>query len=118
MITYTEEQVKELIRENLSLKKENEEMLFHIKQCEQSAEKYKRDVELAERKYTDLCTRCIEVGFSDDRKLRSDSINVSVQIPAFLTQEAVSIGLVEHIKNRVLRDRNELFLSRGEHIHE
>ena len=115
MITYTEEQVIELIQQNLSLKKENADMAEHIEMCELKVEEMAKKVEQAEKKYADLAMRCIEM-YAQERDIKTDTISVAVRVPRFMSQDSLADGMFETVKNAILQGRAEQFMKRGDYL--
>ena len=115
MITYTEEQVIELIRENIALKKEKEETQEWLKGYDREMSDREAKAEQAEGKYADLASRCIEL-YVCERNIMTDTITVEVRAPRFMTQENLADAMFVHIKNLILQGRAEQFMKRGEYL--
>lgn len=112
MITYTEEQVKELIQENLYLKKENAEMQDYVNQCNNHADELKARAENFEKAYTDMAMRCIDM-YVSKKSVEVDTIEVKVIVPRFMSQDDLSYGLLESIKNTILCERDKQLINKG-----
>ena len=106
MITYTEEQVKELIQENLYLKKENAEMQEYVNQCNNHVDEVELEYKNLKKAYTDMAMRCIDMYISK-KSVEVDTIEVKVIVPRFMSQDDLSYGLLESIKNSILCERDK-----------
>lgn len=88
MMTYTEEQVRDLINENIALKNE----LGHLSDKLRETEKGK---EQAEEKYHNICERCIHLYLQ--KSPFDDTISVKVKAPRFMSDADFETGVVRTI---------------------
>jgi len=96
-MTYTEEQVKDLIQSNLKLAEENTKLKDQF-----SKEALLR--ETAEKKYSDLCERCIKF-YVTERDITTDTLFVQVNVPRFMPQSDFETGLVQQIISTLKAER-------------
>ena len=98
-MTYTEEQVQELIQTNLKLSEENAKLQERL-----AMETIRK--ESAERKYTELCERCISF-YVTSKDIVNDTIFVQTTAPRFMTSDDFSVGVVQHLVNLCNAEREK-----------
>ena len=98
-MTYTEEQVKDLIRANLELAEENAKLKDQL-----SKEGLMR--ESAQKKYDDLCESCIRF-YITERDITTDTILAQVNVPRFMPQSDFETGLVQQIITTLKAEREK-----------
>lgn len=96
-MTYTEEQVKELIKKNIALQEK-------VASLEKTVAVEKCRADSAEENFKAMSARCIDL-FVTHKNIGIDSIVVDVRVPKFMSQDDLSIALAESIKNLVLQER-------------
>ena len=89
MKTYTEDEVRSLVDENL---KHLEEIARLKDQLSQGL----IDKECAERKYNELCERCMKL-YITERDIVTDAVFVQLNIPRFMTQSDLATGITQHL---------------------
>ena len=102
MKTYTEAEVRSLIDENLEL----------IKQVESLKDQLSKGLiakEYAEKKYEDLCERCMKLYISD-RDILTDTLFVQLNVPRFMDDSDLSIGIVQHLISSAKAERERAML--------
>lgn len=86
---YTEAQVTEIIQSNLNLVAENTALRDKL-----SKEALQR--EEAEKKYANLCERCI-TAYATCKDIITDSLLVQVSAPRFMSESDFETGMLQHI---------------------
>lgn len=104
--TFTEEQVKSLIRSNLGMKKEIEKLKDQLSTEKDLLAKETHKREEAEKKYAVLCERCISM-YVTETFIPIDNITVKVEVPRFMGREDFETGLVQTFINRLTTKREE-----------
>ena len=84
MKSYTEEEVRSLIDENLKLIKE-------LTQTQESLEEETRLRKSAEQSYRVLCERCMNL-YLTDRDITTDTLFVQVNVPRFMNPSDLANG--------------------------
>ena len=98
MITYTENEVKGLIEENLKY-------LMEIAKLREQLSKETQRREFAEKKYSYLCERCMS--FYITRRDADDTFHVQVTAPRFMRREDFIKGLVQRIVSACNAERDK-----------
>lgn len=88
MSTYTEEQVRGLVDENLELLKQVEKLKDQLSRSEISRK-------TAEDKYNELCKRCMSF-YVTERDITTDTLFVQVTAPRFMSQDDFNQGISQH----------------------
>lgn len=109
-MTYTEEQVKELIETNLKLMEEKKEFDSSIRNLEEALSKEKLLRESAEKKYSSLCERCINF-YVTNKEIDVDSLFIQVNAPRFMNRDDFSKGLIQHIISSCVAERDRTIYS-------
>lgn len=99
MKSYTEEEVKALIDENLKLIKE----LTHTQEELEEESRLRRS---AEKNYFNLCERCMKF-YITDRDIVEDTIFVQAMAPRFMTKEDFNNGVAMHLINLCVSEREK-----------
>ena len=95
--TYTPEQVKELVQSNLDLIAENTKLTDQMAKATLRAES-------AEKKYNDLCERCIKF-YITDRDIITDTVYAQVTVPRFMINSELEVALLQSIANMLAKER-------------
>ena len=99
MKSYTEEEVRSLIDENLKLIKE-------LTQTQESLEEETRLRKSAEQSYRVLCERCMNL-YLTDRDITTDTLFVQVNVPRFMNPSDLATGITQHIISAVNAERDK-----------
>ena len=89
MKTYTEEEVRGLVDENLELLKQVESLKDQLSRSE-------IDRETAVKKYDELCERCMNL-YITDRDIPTDTIFVQLNVPRFFNDSNLATGITQHL---------------------
>ena len=89
MKTYTEEDIRSLIDENLKLIKE----LTKTQECLEEETRMRKS---AEREYNSLCERCMSLYISD-RDITTDTVFVQLNVPRFMNDSDLATGITQHL---------------------
>ena len=103
MKTYTEEEVRSLIDENLKLIKE----LTHTQECLEEETRLRKS---AEQSYRVLCERCMNL-YLTDRDITTDTLFVQVNVPRFMNPSDLATGITQHIISSVNAERDRLLFN-------
>ena len=96
-MTYTEEQMQELIKKNLALEQENAKLKDQL-----GKESFRAEV--AEKKYNDLCERCIKF-YITERDIVTDTIYAQVTVPRFMIDSELEVALLQSIATMLSKER-------------
>lgn len=99
MKTYTEEQVQGLIADNIELLKQVESLKDQLSQSLISRE-------TAEKKYNELCERCMSLYISD-RDITTDTIFVQLNVPRFFNDSDFAVGITQNIISSAKAERDK-----------
>lgn len=89
MKTYTQDEVRSLVDENLELLKQVERLKDQLSRSE-------IDRETAARKYDELCERCMNL-YITDRDIPMDTIFVQLNVPRFMSESDFTTGITQHL---------------------
>ena len=103
MKTYTEEEVRGLVDENLELMKQMEKIKDQLSRSEISRE-------TAEKKYDELCERCMKL-YITDRGITTDTIFVQLNVPRFMTDSDLATGITQHLISSARAERERYIFS-------
>jgi cell division septum initiation protein DivIVA len=106
-MSYTKKEVTNIII------KDRVKLLEKIERLETEVSRLENSLQTAEQRYADIASRCIQM-YVKDGTIKPDSIVVRVDVPAFLSQDDLSVAIMEHIKDAILRERAEKSFERGE----
>lgn len=98
MKTYTEEEVRSLVDENLELLKQVESIKDQLSQS-------LIDRETAERKYEELCERCMKL-YITDRDITTDTLFVQLNVPRFMDDSDLATGITQHLISSAKAERD------------
>lgn len=96
-MTYTEEQVQDIINQNLALMAENSHLRNNLDEETVRADD-------AEKKYAELCERCIKF-YITDRDITTDTIYASVTVPRFMVESELEVALLQNIATMLSKER-------------
>ena len=88
-MTYTEEQIRSIVDENIELLKQVGKLTDQLSRSE-------IDRETAERKYNELCERCMSF-YVTERDITTDTLFVQVTAPRFMSQDDFNQGISQHL---------------------
>ena len=96
-MTYTEEQVKEIIKTNLDLKERVLRLEKELSECKDKAQ-------ITENAYNSLTKRCTEMYLSTEGII-TELFNVQVRIPAFMSNNDVLVAITQQVQSFVVAER-------------
>ena len=105
-MTYTEEQVKEIVATNVKLMELKAGLHAHISKLEEELSKEKLLRESAEKKYSSLCERCMTL-YVTDRDIPTDTMFVQVSAPRFMNNDDFAQGITQHIISACVAEREK-----------
>ena len=88
-MTYTEEQIRSLVNDNLDLTQQVEKLKDQLSRSE-------IDRETAEKKYNELCERCMKL-YITERDVVTDAIFVQLSVPRFMNDSDLATGITQHL---------------------
>ena len=102
-MTYTEEQIRSIVDENIELLKQVEKLKDQLYRSEISRES-------AEEKYADLCERCMKL-YITDRDITTDAIFVQLNVPRFMNDSDLATGITQHLISSAKAERERYLFS-------
>lgn len=105
-MTYTEEQVKEIIETNVKLMEAKVGLHAHINRLEDELSKEKLLRESAEKKYDDLCASCIRF-YVTERDITTDTLFAQVNVPRFMSPSDFETAVIQQMLTILKAEREK-----------
>ena len=99
MKSYTENEVRELVEENLK-------HLMEITKLKEQLSKEVRRREFAEKKYSHLCEKCTSF-YVTSKDIDVDTMFVQVSAPRFMSNDDFAKGIIQHIVSACVAEREK-----------
>ena len=99
MKTYTEDDVRNLVESNIK-------HIEEIAKLKDQLSKETRGREIAEKRYSDICERCMRL-YITDRDITSDTLFVQVIAPRFMSKDDFNRGITQHLISACTAERDK-----------
>lgn len=98
-MTFTEQQVNDIIKENLSLREAVISLEKNLKATEEELNRNKAVLE-------DMAIRCLK-DFALNKNIDTKKISISVDIPVFMPDSSVELALTHYLLDLLMAEKNK-----------